>query len=242
MQLTVVTPTYNEAANVPAFARAVTEVLRGVDHEILIVDDDSPDRTWEVAEGLRAEFPRVRVLRRRGERSLAASVIEGFSAARGQAVACMDADLQHDPAILPEMLRQLTAGGELVVGCRYMPGGGTSDWGLLRRLASRAATQLAESALGLRLRDPMSGYFMVRRDEFLRVRDRLSAQGFKILIEIAAQLPSPEIREVPFVFRPRVAGQSKVTATVMLNYLAQLRRLRAARSRLPAKAAAQSAG
>ncbi len=243
MQLTVVTPTYNEAANVAAFVRAVSEALRGVEHEILIVDDDSPDMTWQVAEGLRAGFPQVRVVRRQGERGLSASVMDGFSAARGEAVACIDADLQHDPAILPEMVRQLlSGGGELVVGCRYMPGGGTAEWGLWRRFGSRVATRLAESALGLRLRDPMSGYFMMRRSDFLRVRDRLSAQGFKILIEVAAQLASPEIREVPYVFRPRTAGQSKLTPAVMLNYLGQLRRLRAAGRRPAVKAAAQSAG
>ena len=230
MDLTVVTPTFNEASNIERFVGSVSAALRGIEHEIIVADDDSPDRTWRVAQELSKTHAGLRVLRRQGQRSLAAAVIEGFEMASGDAIACLDADLQHDPTILPNMLAGLRAGAELAVGCRYMPGGGTTHWNWLRRAQSWLATQMAQAYLGLTLRDPMSGYFLMWRRDFLAVRDQLSPQGFKILIEIAARLQPQRIAEVPFVFGPRLAGTSKLTAAVALDYLSQLRRLRATAS------------
>lgn len=127
MELTVVTSTFNESANIKRFVRTISDVLRGIEPEIVIADDDSPDQTWRVAEELAKSFPSLRVLRRQGQRSIAGSVIDGFCIASGDAVACIGADLQHDPALLPAMLRELRGGAKLVVGCRYMPGGGTTN-------------------------------------------------------------------------------------------------------------------
>ena len=237
MELTVVTPTFNEADNVERFLRTVSEVLRGIGHEIVIVDDDSPDQTWRVAQELSATYPTLRVMRRQARPSLAGSVMDGFAIATGDAVACLGADLQHDPSILPKMLAELRAGAELAVGCRYMRGGGTTDWNWVRRSQSWLATRMAQAYLGLRLRDPMSGYFLMWRKDFLRIQRQLSAQGFKILIEIAARLQPQRIAEVPYVFGPRLAGTSKLTAAVAFDYLAQLRRLRATASRSPARTA-----
>src|SRR5258706_12017319 len=133
MELTVVSPTFNEAANVQPLIEELRRVLAGLDYEILIVDDDSPDLTWQRVEQIGASDPRVRVLRRQGERGLAPAVVAGFAAARGDAMACIDADLQHDPAILPAMLAELRAGADLVVATRYMEGGGVAGrrelWG-----------------------------------------------------------------------------------------------------------------
>ena len=227
MELSVIAPTFNEALNVEPFVRRTSEALRGIQHEIVIVDDDSPDETWRVAQGLDNKLYSVRVLRRKARPSLSGSVIDGFEAASGNVIACMDADLQHDPKILPQMLAEIRRGAELVVGCRYMPGGGTSNWHWIRRLQSWTATRLARAYLGLTLRDPMSGYFMLRRQDFLAIRNLLSAQGFKILIEIAARLRAEHVAEVPFVFGPRVAGVSKLNAAVAISYLMQLHRLRA---------------
>ena len=237
MELTVVTPTFNEADNVERFLRTVSAVLRGIGHEILIVDDDSPDQTWRLAQQLSTTYPTLRVVRRQAQPSLAGSVMDGFAIASGEAVACLDADLQHDPSILPKMLAELRAGAELAVGCRYMPGGGTAEWNWLRRKQSWLATRMAQAYLGLQLRDPMSGYFLMWRRDFLRIQRQLSAQGFKILIEIAARLQPQRIAEVPYVFGPRLAGTSKLTAAVALDYLAQLRRLRATASQSQARAA-----
>lgn len=237
MELTVVAPTFNEADNVARFVSSVSAALRGIEHEIVIADDDSPDQTWRVAQELSKTNLCLRVLRRQAPRSLAGSVLDGFGMASGDAIACMDADLQHDPAILPQMLAELHAGADLVVGCRYMPGGGTTKWRWVRRAQSWLATRMAQAYLGLTLRDPMSGYFVMRRRDFLAIRDQLTAQGFKILIEIAARLHPQRIAEVPFVFGPRMAGQSKLTAAVALDYLSQLRRLRATASNRQTRAA-----
>src|SRR5512143_4110 len=159
MEISVVTPTFNEAENVARFVSTISGVLRGVAHEIIIVDDNSPDQTWRVAQHLGKTCPTLRVLRRLAPPSLAGSVIDGFAMAAGDAVACIDADLQHDPSILPAMLAELRGGAELTVGCRYMPGGGTENWTLARRAQSWTATRMARAYLGLHLRDPMSGYF-----------------------------------------------------------------------------------
>jgi dolichol-phosphate mannosyltransferase len=160
-------------------------------------------------------------------------VVDGFAAATGEAVACIDADLQHDPAILPQMLKALTDGSDLVVATRYMPGGGTANWGMIRRFGSWSCTKLAQWLLGVKLRDPMSGYFMMRRDDFLKIRDSLNVRGFKILLEIAAHMQPRHLGEVPYTFGPRAQGESKLSNKIVFAYLAQVWRL----YRQPRKAA-----
>ena len=225
MKLTVVSPTLNESENVPRLVRELEQVLAGLDYEIIIVDDDSPDHTWEVAQEIVRQDSRVRVMRRQGSRSLGWSVIDGFTAAKGDVLACIDADLQHDPAILPRMLEQLKRGCDLVVGSRYAPGGGVGHWGRMRRLESWLATKLAQWVLGIQIHDPMSGYFLLRRADFLRVRKSLNGQGFKILLEIAANLPDARICETPYTFRNRLAGKTKLSRRVVFAYISQLWRL-----------------
>ena len=225
MKLSVISPTYNESENVGLLIAELEKVLADTDYEILISDDNSPDFTWARVEEIGRSNPRVRVLRRTSNRGLGPSVVDGFTAATGEAVACIDADLQHDPAILPRMLSQLMNGSNLVVATRYMPGGGTANWGLIRRFGSWGCTKLAQWLLGIKLRDPMSGYFMMRRDDFLKVRDRLDAQGFKILLEIAAQMHPCNLGEIPYTFGPRALGESKLSKKIVLAYLSQLWRL-----------------
>jgi dolichol-phosphate mannosyltransferase len=225
MTITVVCPTLNESENVSRLIRELEEVLRRIDYEIIIVDDDSPDRTWAVAEEMGQRDPRIRVLRRKGPRSLGWSVIEGFSSARGEVIACMDADLQHDPAILPRMVEELLHGSDLVVGSRYVHGGSIGDWRWTRRFESRLATKLAQWVIGIRICDPMSGYFLLRRADFLRVRERLNGQGFKILLEIASNMRWARIGEIPYTFRNRMAGKTKLSQRVVFAYLSQLWRL-----------------
>jgi len=225
MKLSVISPTYNESENVGPLIAKLEQVLEGTDYEILISDDDSPDLTWARVEEIRRRNPRVRVLRRTSNRGLGPSVVDGFSAATGEALACIDADLQHDPGVLPRMLKELMNGSNLVVATRYMPGGGTTNWGAIRRLGCWGCTKLAQWLLGVKLRDPMSGYFMMRRADFLKVRSRLNAQGFKILLEIAAHLQPTRVGEVPYTFGPRAHGESKLSKKIVLAYLAQLWRL-----------------
>ena len=225
MKLSVISPTYNEAENVSRLIAEVEKALQSTDYEILISDDDSPDRTWAFVEEIGCRNPRVRALRRTSNRGLGPSVVDGFSSATGDAVACIDADLQHDPTILPQMLKELESGADLVVATRYMPGGGTSNWGIIRRLGSWGCTKLAQLLLGVKLRDPMSGYFMMRRNDFLRIRDRLNVRGFKILLEIAAHMRPRRLGEVPYTFGPRAQGESKLSNKIVLAYLSQVWRL-----------------
>ena len=170
MKLSVISPTYNESENVGLLIAELEKILAGTDYEILISDDNSPDLTWARVEEIGRHNPRVRVLRRTSNRGLGPSVVDGFNAATGEAVACIDADLQHDPAVLPRMLNELMNGSNLVVATRYMPGGGTANWGIIRRFGSWGCTKLAQWLLGVKLRDPMSGYFMMLRGDFLKVR------------------------------------------------------------------------
>ncbi len=233
VQLSVIAPTYNESENVVPLIMELQSVLRGIRYEIVICDDNSPDRTWARAEEISKGDPRVRVLRRTRDRGLARAVVDGFSLAQGKAVACIDADLQHDPAILPKMLQTLEEGADLVVGSRYVAGGGTANWNWRRRFTSWSATKMAEWLLGVKLRDPMSGYFLLRREDFLRVRQVLNPNGFKILLEVAARLKPSRVREIPYTFRLRAAGKSKLSSRVIFAYLGQLWRLYRASHALP---------
>jgi dolichol-phosphate mannosyltransferase len=225
MKISVISPTYNESQNIGVLIAKLEKLLAHVDYEILVSDDNSPDLTWARVEEISRQNSRVRVLRRTSNRGLGPSVVDGFSSATGDALACIDADLQHDPAILPRMLQELMDGSNLVVATRYMPGGGTANWGMIRRLGSWTCTKLAQIVLGVRLRDPMSGYFMMRRDDFLKIRDRLNVRGFKILLEIAAHLQPSRIDEVPYIFGPRANGESKLSKKIVFAYFAQLWRL-----------------
>jgi dolichol-phosphate mannosyltransferase len=225
VKVTIVSPTYNEAENVPRLVHDVGTALSGIDYELLIVDDDSPDRTWAVAQQLAAHNPRVRVLRRTTDRGLSPAVIEGFSSSCSDYLGVIDADHQHDPAILPQMIAALDAGAEIAVGSRYVEGGGTGTWNAVRRFQSWLATKLARTFLGVELADPMSGDFILSRADFNRIHGQLDSSGFKILLEIIARLAPSRLEEVPYTFRTRVAGQSKLSSKVALQYLGQLWKL-----------------
>ena len=186
-------------------------------------DDDSPDRTWEVAE--RLGNPHVRVLRRTENRGLAAAAVDAFGIAKGERLGVMDADGQHDEAILPQMLDALEQ-HEFVIGSRAAPGGGCGDWSLLRRFASWSAAQMARTILGVSIRDPMAGYFALRRDVFDRAKPRLEPKGWKIMLELFCLGRPSSFTEIGYVFRPRRAGESKLSAKVMREYLSALWNLR----------------
>lgn len=233
MKLSIVTPTFNESPNIVPLINSLRGAMGEMDYEILVVDDNSPDLTWSVAEGMSSVDPRIRVLRRMQNPGLGAAVIDGFRAAKGEAVACIDADLQHDPRILPQMLASLSKGSAVVVGSRYVDGGGTQRWSMVRRLESWVATKVAQLVLGVKLKDPMSGYFMLWRRDFCAVQNDLNGNGFKILLEILARLRPSAVKEVPYTFGPRSAGQSKLSGRVVLEYLKQVCRLFAIGRRFP---------
>lgn len=224
--LSVVLPTFNEASNLPDVLARLGTTLAGRPHEIIVVDDDSPDRTWEIAEGIARKDASVRVLRRQGRRGLASAVTEGFALARGETLLVMDADGQHDPAVVLGLADRIAGGADLAVASRYAAGGDLGGWRGIRPLLSRAGTALARRLPRVRVSDPMSGFFAVRSDAYARIADRLRPTGFKILLELLAHLPADtRVSEVPLHFGLRKYGESKLSLTVQLEFLAQAGRI-----------------
>lgn len=223
--LSIVLPTFNERDNVPVLVERLDKVLAGVAWEVIVVDDNSPDGTADAARALAARDPRVRVIRRVGRRGLSGACIEGMLASSADFVAVMDADLQHDETLLPKMLAKLSADeADLVVASRHVEGGAVGN-GLssVRASGSGLANTLARRLLRVELSDPMSGFFMIRRQDVERLAPRLSAQGFKILLDIAASARGElRIAELPYVFRERLHGQSKLDTLVALDFLGLL--------------------
>jgi dolichol-phosphate mannosyltransferase len=223
-ELSVIVPTLNERSNVPLVVNCLTDALQGLNWEVVFVDDDSADGTIDVARGLARVDPHVRCMRRIGRRGLAGAGIEGILASSAFAVAVLDGDLQHDETLLPQMLQRLHAGVDLVVGTRFAHGGTATD-GLsgVRVWASRLAAAAARYITGVRLSDPMSGFFMIRRETFDVLAPRLSTQGFKLLLDILASAPRRlELIELPYRFRARQHGQSKLNGLVVLEYVGLL--------------------
>jgi dolichol-phosphate mannosyltransferase len=221
LQLSVVVPTFNERDNVTKLFHKLEATLGGVAWEVIFVDDNSPDGTWDVVRGLARQDSRVRCIRRIGRRGLSGACIEGILASSAPSAAVMDADLQHDETQLPKMLALLQSGqAELVVGSRYVAGGSADSFDKQRAGASALATEVAKRVLRVRIADPMSGFFMIRRDRFEQLAPQLSTQGFKILLDIVATARG-ELRmvEVPYSFGSRLHGQSKLDSAVALDFL-----------------------
>src|SRR5215475_9208314 len=180
-ELSVVVPTFNERDNVTVLYRRLQATLAGIAWEVVFVDDNSPDGTWEVVRGLARKDSRVRCIRRIGRRGLSGACIEGILASSAPYAAVIDADLQHDETQLPKMLALLKSGqADLVVGSRYIEGGSADSFNKQRASASALATEVAKRALGVSVADPMSGFFMIRADRFSQLAPQLSTQGFKI--------------------------------------------------------------
>jgi dolichol-phosphate mannosyltransferase len=221
LQLSVVVPTFNERDNVIKLFHKLEATLSGVAWEVIFVDDNSPDGTWDVVRGLARQDSRVRCVRRIGRRGLSGACIEGILASSAPCAAVMDADLQHDETQLPKMLALLQSGqAELVVGSRYIEGGSADSFDKQRAGASALATEVAKRALRVRVADPMSGFFMIRRDRFEQLAPQLSTQGFKILLDIVATARGGlRTVEVPYSFGSRLHGESKLDSLVALDFL-----------------------
>lgn len=220
-ELTLVIPTYNEVENIEPILRRLSKTLEGVEWEAVFVDDDSPDGTANLVRALARDNPRLRCLQRIGRRGLASACIEGMASSSAPYLAVMDADLQHDESLLVQMLETLRRGEtDLVVGSRYVSGGGVGEWDGTRRRISKFATSLGGLVLKTTLTDPMSGFFMIRHASFWEAARNLSGRGFKILLDLVASAPRPwRIVELPYVFKPRVHGESKLDAGVAWEYL-----------------------
>jgi len=221
LELTVVIPTFNEVGNVSVLIDRLTNTLQGIKWEIIFVDDDSRDGTYQKLQAIAATNSRVRVLRRVGRRGLSSACIEGLLASAAPCLAVMDADLQHDESCLPAMYQAVYSEGfDLAVGSRYIEGGSTEGWSQERVSVSKWATLLSQKLLKLTLKDPMSGFFMMRRHVLEDAVYNLSNLGFKILVDLVVSSPRPlRIKEVPFHFGLRVAGESKLDTRVAWDYL-----------------------
>lgn len=224
-RLSVILPTYNERRNIAVAVERIDRALSGtgVAYEIIVVDDDSPDHTWEEVESLARRRGDLHLIRRLGRRGLSSAVVEGFSAATGNVLAVMDADLQHDADLLPAMVSAAGAPGvDLVIATRYGQGGSAGDWTRGRLLLSRLATVLSWAVVRTRVSDPMSGYFLIASHAWRDVASRLNPRGFKILLEIIARSPPLVCREIGYTFQPRLHGASKLDGAVGISYLSSL--------------------
>ncbi|MBV8601302.1 MAG: polyprenol monophosphomannose synthase [Candidatus Eremiobacteraeota bacterium] len=224
MKFSLVVPTYNEAGGIEQLIQALAAVFEenGLDGEIVVVDDNSPDGTGAIVDRLAVRYP-VKCVHRPGKLGLSSGVIDGWKAARpeSEALGAMDADFSHDPKVIPAMVRALESGYGLAVGSRYVPGGGISNWPKRRKITSLVAIVLAKPLT--RIRDITSGFFLVKRAALDGVE--LDPIGFKIGLEVFAKAHYGKAAEIPYVFTDRIAGTSKLNQGEIVNYLRQLGRI-----------------
>lgn len=224
IQLSVVIPTLNERPNIQPIFERLLACLDGIDWEVIFVDDDSPDGTAEECRRLALSTSRVRVVQRVGRRGLASACLEGMLASSAPFVAVMDGDMQHDETILPRMFKEAQIPGtDVVIGSRHVEGGGMGSFSRERVKLSNLGRRLSLIITSQELSDPMSGFFVITRTYLNKVIYRVSGVGFKILLDLIASSPDPvNVREVPYVFRNRLYGESKLSITVGIEYLVLL--------------------
>lgn len=220
-KVSVVVPTYNERENIDELLSRIDASLNNVDYEVVVVDDNSPDGTAERVIELSSRYP-VRLVRRAGKFGLSSAILDGVKVCSGDYVVVMDADLQHPPEVIKDLLRY--AGGcDIVVASRYVKGGGTAGFPIIRRVISLGATYMARVLIpqARKVKDPLSGFFLVRR-ELIEKTELAVPSGYKTLLEIISQHSNLKICEVPYVFQARVRGVSKLSRKEILNYVKQL--------------------
>ena len=216
--ISLIIPTYNEHDNIVPLIQRLNEALSHHSYEIVFIDDDSSDGTAELVASLKDKYP-VKVVVRKNKRGLASAVVDGISHTSGQIIAVMDADLQHPPELVPDLLKEIKAGADIAVASRYIEGGGCQGWSLTRRLISKGAILLAHLLLPAtrKVSDPMSGFFMFKRGVVAGAQ--LKPSGYKILLEILMVGKHQTVTEVPFIFVTRERGTSKLNARQQIDYL-----------------------
>jgi dolichol-phosphate mannosyltransferase len=224
LQLTVIIPTFNEAENVAPLAAKLDLALSGLNWEAVYVDDNSADGTSDRVRELARVDRRIRVIQRVGRRGLSSAVVEGMLSSAAPVVAVIDGDMQHDETVLVKLFAAIAEdGNDLAIGTRYAEGGSTGEWDESRVKISRFATRLSNLLLKNDVKDPMSGFFAVKRDIFVEALPNLSMVGFKILLDMVASVPRKlKIAEIPYTFRSRVAGESKLDSKVAQEFGALL--------------------
>ena len=224
--LSIILPTYNEAENLPELIERIETALKGHLFEIIVVDDNSPDGTADVAVELNRKYGNIRVLRRRGKLGLASAILDGVNMANGNVIVVMDADLQHPPELLPRLVEKMEEGYHVVIASRYVNGGGVEGWSFWRKLISKGAIFLAHLLLPetRKVKDVTSGYFVLKKDVLEGVR--LNPVGYKLLLEVLVKGRYSKVVEVPYIFKPRKKGKSKLGFNEIFNYAFLLLKLR----------------
>jgi len=225
-EVSIVLPTYNERDNIPIIIDRISKKLKTYEYEIVVVDDNSPDKTYKIAQELAKKNSNIKVIRRIKEKGLSSAIASGFANATGKYRIVMDADLQHDCSVLPQFIENFRHGKNLVIGTRKADGGKIENWSPIRKFISWGATILAKITLLTRISDPMSGFFGINANYFEKIHSKLNPRGFKLLLELLMLTKNNEIAEVGFVFSPRIHGESKLSSDVMLQYLLGLYDLR----------------
>jgi len=220
-ELTIVIPTYNERDNINPMLEKLNQALDGIDWNVIFVDDDSPDKTADLAREFAKDSEHISCIHRIGRRGLSSACIEGMLASHTEYIAVMDADLQHDEKILENMLETLKKDDlDIVIGSRYVDGGDSKSFSQWRNLISRGATKISRIIIRSEIKDPMSGFFMLKKEFFDRVVRDLSGKGFKILLDLfASSKETVRFKEIPYSFRLRHAGESKLDSMVILEYI-----------------------
>ena len=224
-QFSIIIPTYNERENLPILIESILKSLNQhniTNYEIIIVDDNSPDGTGEIAEQLAKQYKNIKVLHRPAKMGLATAFLDGVKLAKGNIVALMDADLQHPPELLPELYKAILNGYDMAIASRYIKGGGTENWSTKRKIVSKGAIILAHILFPetRKIKDITSGYFAIRKD--IIQNKKLNPIGYKIMLEIIVKVKPKRIIEIPFIFKPRTKGRSKLSSKEFINYLKHL--------------------
>ena len=220
--ISVILPTYKEAENLAVLIPQIHQVLQSEAHEIIVVDDDSQDGSEELCLSLAQSMP-ISFIKRCTKRGLATAVLAGFDAAQGDYLVCMDADLSHPPKLIPKIIEKLRSNAEFVLASRYIPGANThANWSLFRKFNSLIPTLLVKGLT--KVKDPMSGFFALRRDDYQSKRKTYSPIGYKIALELIVKLRL-QVTEIPFTFAARLHGQSKLNFKQRYLFLRHLTKL-----------------
>lgn len=216
--ISLIIPTYNERDNIVPLIERIHHALSGYNYKVLFIDDDSKDGTAELARALSEKYP-VEVIVRKDKRGLASAVVDGIGYANSEIVGVMDADLQHPPEVIPDLLKAIDNGADMAIASRYVRGGSCEGWGLIRRITSRGAIFIAHVLLPLtrKIKDPMAGFFVFKKQAIASAD--LHPTGYKILLEILMEGKFQSIAEVPYTFKTRGSGQSKLNARQQIDYL-----------------------
>ncbi|WCL48349.1 glycosyltransferase [Leptospira sp. GIMC2001] len=225
--LSIILPTYNESENITKYIPILHSLFSKVNlkFEILIVDDNSPDKTWKIAEDLSKQYNSVRSFNRIGDKGLSSAVLFGIHQAKYETICVLDADMQHDESIVPKMLEEMK-NHDLVIGSRKVVGGEYGEMPFYRQVMSKVADRIANLIIPIPAKDSMSGFFMIRKKLILDNLEKLNPKGFKILLEILCRIPNLKIKEIGYSFRQRVHGKTKLSSMVIIEYFTSLLEIR----------------